>query len=387
MYRLLLVSILILLSNTTFAQADSIYYKYGKMEEKIANLEKNFDKHCIDLKERLEVKKENMEFHMNIITWSIAAFGVLIALIGFFVGRKLFKDVEEKKKEAERIQERTEKILDKVEDKKDLFDKKVETAIERIEEEAKKKLAQIDSYASKAKEAARSLETLAEIAKQIPSDENREENLEKIKYVQESKDTSPFEKDWANALRLYYDDNFDEAIIHFKQILATTYEKDLTKSQLTSLFINMAYSYNEIENTQDALHCYEIVLTINPSNATAWYNKGCIFNTMGKDYYPKAIEAYDKAIEINPKLAQAWSNRGHTLEEMGEEYYQEALRSYNKALEVNPKKTNTWYQKGILHLKMKNDKMAMESLKHALNYKDAKRKIKEIEDRMNTKEG
>ncbi|GAI45255.1 unnamed protein product, partial [marine sediment metagenome] len=52
---------------------------------------------------------------------------------------------------------------------------------------------------------------------------------------------------------------------------------------------------------------YEKEITINPSDALAWYNLGQILYWQGE--YEKAMENFEKAIDLNPDLERAYTRR------------------------------------------------------------------------------
>ena len=62
---------------------------------------------------------------------------------------------------------------------------------------------------------------------------------------------------------------------------------------------------------EDALALYDKVLSIDSNNFTALVNKGKAFYYLGR--HGDAIVWYDRAITINPNDASLWYERGYTL--------------------------------------------------------------------------
>jgi len=55
-------------------------------------------------------------------------------------------------------------------------------------------------------------------------------------------------------------------------------------------------------------------IEIDPKNATAYYNRGVAYDTLGQ--WDKAIADYSRAIEIDPKYAKAYSNRNNAYRKL-----------------------------------------------------------------------
>jgi len=51
--------------------------------------------------------------------------------------------------------------------------------------------------------------------------------------------------------------------------------------------------------------------------------------------YDEALECFDKVLSLDPKNTHAWNQKGVALRSLGR--YDEAIRCFNKALEIVPK--------------------------------------------------
>jgi tetratricopeptide (TPR) repeat protein len=66
---------------------------------------------------------------------------------------------------------------------------------------------------------------------------------------------------------------------------------------------------------ENALAMFARALTLDPSSADTWYNRGNCLDELGR---PRdAVECYDHAIQIDPCHAEAWYNKGMSLKKMG----------------------------------------------------------------------
>lgn len=93
----------------------------------------------------------------------------------------------------------------------------------------------------------------------------------------------------------------------------------------------------------EAFDAYDKIIEIDPSNATAPYNKGYIYLEYLQEY-DSAATYFTKATELYPGYFQAYYNKGLALESLGKK--QEALREYNRALSLQPDYTPAAIAKG-----------------------------------------
>ena len=92
-----------------------------------------------------------------------------------------------------------------------------------------------------------------------------------------------------------------------------------------------------------AIAAYDEAIRLNPTYASAYYNKG---TTLGKlERYPEALAAYDEAIRLNPADATAYYNKGTTLGKL--ERYAEALAAYDEAIRLNPTYASAYNNKSV----------------------------------------
>lgn len=97
--------------------------------------------------------------------------------------------------------------------------------------------------------------------------------------------------------------------------------------------IGNAEQLKKQENAEELIKAYDKVLSLNPNDAYAWFNKGLTLGNLGS--FQKAIECYDEAIRINPNNVDAWNNKGVAFANIGK--FDEAQECFDKAKEINQK--------------------------------------------------
>ena len=85
-------------------------------------------------------------------------------------------------------------------------------------------------------------------------------------------------------------------------------------------------------NFTKALTLLDSILVIKPDDAKAGFNKGAVFDSLGR--FEDALAAYNKALELKPDDADSWHNKGTVLESLGR--FEEALAAYDKVLKIKP---------------------------------------------------
>lgn len=76
-----------------------------------------------------------------------------------------------------------------------------------------------------------------------------------------------------------------------------------------------------------------------------------------------ALDDYDKAISLQPSNAVAWYNKGNMLFELGD--FTSAIASYTKAIELEPSMGEAYYNRGYIYLKMGNQQAGTADLSTA----------------------
>lgn len=111
---------------------------------------------------------------------------------------------------------------------------------------------------------------------------------------------------------------------------------------------NLAYHYmvssaGRRERLDQAFQLYDQITELDPSNATAPYNKGFIYLEYLQEY-DSAAYWFAEATKLRPGYFQAYYNRGLALESLDRK--EEALSEYNRALSLQPDFTPAAVAKG-----------------------------------------
>ena len=91
--------------------------------------------------------------------------------------------------------------------------------------------------------------------------------------------------------------------------------------------------YQDVEDWEKALSCYETLIVLFPENKFAHYNLGVI-NGGQKKEYETAIKNFSAAIKIDPEYYQAYFGIGTCYELLKDK--KRALENYKEALKIKP---------------------------------------------------
>lgn len=119
--------------------------------------------------------------------------------------------------------------------------------------------------------------------------------------------------------------NYGQALHLFDEIL------EVEPSNVNAL-IGKAVAYRRSGKSNEALNCLDLVLSIQPGNAAALYHRGQILESNGD--LDGALETYDRLVDGSSADDEAWAAQGDVLAKMGRD--EDAMRSYSEALKLNP---------------------------------------------------
>ena len=88
---------------------------------------------------------------------------------------------------------------------------------------------------------------------------------------------------------------------------------------------------------EEAISCYDKVLSLDLKNFSAWNNKGTSLSNLGR--FEEAVTCYDEALKINSD-AETWISKGNSLCEL--DRLQEAIQCFDEATEIDPKNLTAW---------------------------------------------
>lgn len=143
--------------------------------------------------------------------------------------------------------------------------------------------------------------------------------------------------------------------------LAIKYAK--TNDDKAMLYNNRGFVYNQGLNQQkEALTDIEKAITLDPTDALYYSNKGRIYISLGDDEF--ALKCFEDSLRLNPNLVSALILQGRLLLYKGE--YTKALKNVNNVLKLSPNKSEAYVDKGNIYSYMKDYKKAEYYIKKGL---------------------
>jgi S1-C subfamily serine protease len=127
-------------------------------------------------------------------------------------------------------------------------------------------------------------------------------------------------------------------------------------------YYNRAISYRETGKLDLALADYSRAIEINPRYFEAYNNRGNVFMARGDNQ--RALQEFERALKINPTYAIAHNNRGEAFENMKQ--LEDAMAAYNRAIELNPRYARAYANRGDIWRKMDQRDNAIADYRHAL---------------------
>jgi len=121
-------------------------------------------------------------------------------------------------------------------------------------------------------------------------------------------------------------------------------------------------------NYNGAISFYDKVLSLDPNNIKALYNKGKALSQLGnfvKSLNNAAISYYDKVLSLDPNNIGALYNKGNALVKLGN--LNGAISSYDKVLSLDPNNIGALYSKGNALVKLGNLNGAISSFDKVLS--------------------
>jgi tetratricopeptide (TPR) repeat protein len=143
----------------------------------------------------------------------------------------------------------------------------------------------------------------------------------------------------------------------------------LSGTQQVELLLYLGSLYNQLGQSDKALHWFHEGIKRYPDFLEAWYNVGFTWQrrfetSRDPSDLQKAIEAYEKVLDINPRALNALNNLGN-LRYQGAQL-EEALALYQRLLRFNPSSQEGWYNLGATQVRLGQREAAEASLEEAL---------------------
>ena len=108
--------------------------------------------------------------------------------------------------------------------------------------------------------------------------------------------------------------------------------------------MNKGRALARLKKNDEAIACFDEVLTILPYNADALFNKGVAYAAQEK--YEEAILCYNQFLKINPKHVLVLVNKGRALARLKKN--DEAIACFDEALTIRPEDADALYNNGAV---------------------------------------
>lgn len=125
---------------------------------------------------------------------------------------------------------------------------------------------------------------------------------------------------------------------------------------------NLLYCYEQIEEKIEAISTLNELLEKNPYSEVAWHQLGKLYIKIDK--HEEALSAFDYAIISDDCFTGAYVEKGKLLEKMGR--INQAIDNYEYSLNFNDPNAFVNHRIGLCHLKLGNDKIAIQYFKKSI---------------------
>lgn len=291
MRKQLLIYVFIILSKFCLSQQNlstESQLKIQKVEFKIDEINRiqndlvNHQKVQKDeFRKEFEVLKEDIYYHssyidkwLSVIGILLSFFGLVIPIAGFFVGKKLFNDIEKQKTETE-----TELKLF-IENQKNKFEEF------KIEQESKINQLLMDSK-SKHEEIVQIRNNVEFNSEIIIDTENPNNDIELASSFEVSNILNQIFLSLSNK-------DFNQAILIGKELLT----KDISINEKYHALFMLSNAYFFLQDFKNAEETVKNAIKIRENDYKSWFNLGLIFSKRGS--FEEAINAFQKAQGLNP---------------------------------------------------------------------------------------
>ena len=256
-------------------------------------------------REFLDDRREFLDARAKNVDWWLTAVGVVAPIVAFIIGLLGFQRLREIEADARRSAEEAERLVERIRTNSD----EVEKRLEKLDAE---------SIGKNVDEAARTAES-----------------------VQRDPAASVIGRARAAAVLFQQQGKIEEAIEKWRSI-ANVVEEDRQLRALAWRSIGYLRSVGEGIDLEAAIDAYTKAIKLDPTYATAYYNRGHARHDLGRDR--AALADYDQAIKLTPTDAVAYNNRGivkHCLNQ-----YEAALADFDQAIALDPAYATAYNNRG-----------------------------------------
>lgn len=126
---------------------------------------------------------------------------------------------------------------------------------------------------------------------------------------------------------------------------------------------NQAAAFRAQGQLDKALEAYRKAIEIDPDLARAWYESGCVMETLNR--LDEAVACYQRVVKLDPVHTSAWFGIATRL--LQQQNFRDALLCFNKVLETNTRHARAWFGKGKCLTGMKDYEEALLAFDKALS--------------------
>ena len=130
-----------------------------------------------------------------------------------------------------------------------------------------------------------------------------------------------------------------------KQTSLITYGMDLNNPRA---LVHRANKRAVSGDVNGALHDLSAAIQLNPAKAITYFNRGCLYNTVGM--FGEAVADFDVVIEHLPNYDEAYYQRANSQFKMGN--WQGAIEDYGQAIKINPFCIKAYYKRADSRLEL-----------------------------------
>ena len=125
---------------------------------------------------------------------------------------------------------------------------------------------------------------------------------------------------------------------------------------------NLLYCHEQLEENVEAINMLNDLLEVNPYSEVAWHQLGKLYVKINK--LEEALSAFEFAIISDECFTGAYIEKGKLLEKMGR--INQAIDNYEFSLNFNDPNAFVNHRIGLCHLKLGNDKLALQYFKESI---------------------
>jgi tetratricopeptide (TPR) repeat protein len=123
----------------------------------------------------------------------------------------------------------------------------------------------------------------------------------------------------------------DSLMAHRRYQAAIEAYKHAPKNSAT-VWNKMGIAYQMMLNLEEATHCYQASLKLDPKNVNVLNNLGTVYDSLKE--YKSAVKMYHKALKVDPRSALVLKNLGTDL--LAQHQYRKGWSYYQSALALDP---------------------------------------------------